>query len=553
MKRRDFIKSSSLFVSAHILKPSTLFVLGETIIQSLINRAVAAQAGVQPLKKWVDFMYIGAPPNWHYDLFLLNDPNDANNLMANKMVSNWYGARTINKKTVYCDPIYKTRSVKVGNKTLTVPEIWGAQVPTSGSGTRPMTDLLPHLLSIRGISTGNATHSGNQTLHYLAPGSSVSLPALGAALAKSPIPAVYTVTNGFSYRSKTSKSAVRMVSNGNYIKMLLEPFLSKTDVSQIKNGEALVQSDLNRLREALASKSTNLHPENRVAQESLKGARELIQRQFGDLSVLWNSLVGKYSDLIKRSFQTKVPGLNDQPVGLPLSERTQGDPTYTIVDRTKDYLITTEDLNTLITEQTTVFNMAESFALAEFILLNNLSDSVSLQLSVVSGINIPGITGPQNISYDQHFVGSVPGILINNLTAIAYASCLLEFIQTLGPDLWKNVVLNCSGEMVRNPDPSGRGSDHSASANMTLFSGAITEPIVVGNILKNGTQAGYPGTWGTAGPVKDLNNEPVQLTHAHNTAAVLLGLPAPIAARPSLVVMKSDGTVVQAVADGKIV
>jgi hypothetical protein len=344
--------------------------------------------------------------------------------------------------------------------------------------------------------------------------------------------------------------------SGNYIKTLLDPFMAKATVATIRNGEALVNPEVNKLRDLLAEKSIYRHTQNKVSSESLKGARDLIQKQFGDLSVLWNSLVGKYSDLIKRSFQTKVPGLNDQPVGLPLSVRPKGDRTYTIVDMTKDYLSTTEDLNSLITDQTTVFNMAESFALAEFILLNNLSDSVSLQLSIVSGINIPGITGPQNISYDQHFVGSVPGILINNLTAIAYASCLLEFIHTLGPDLWKNVVVNCSGEMVRSPEKTGRGADHSASANMTLFSGAITEPIVVGNILKDppkGYETLYPGTWGAAGPLKELNNEPVQLTHAHNTAAVLLGLPAPIAARPSLVVMKSDGTVAKAVEDGKIV
>jgi hypothetical protein len=343
--------------------------------------------------------------------------------------------------------------------------------------------------------------------------------------------------------------------SGNYIKSLLDPFIAKATVTTIRNGEALVNPEVNKLRDLLAEKSIYRHAENKVVPESLKGARDLIQKQFGDLSVVWSSLVGKYSDLIKRSFQTKVPGLNDKPIGLPLSQRAKGDPTYTMVDMSKDYLSTTEDLNSLITDQTTVVNMAESFALAEFILLNNLSDSVSLQLGSNGGINVPGLNGLQAISFDQHFVGSVPGILMNNLTAVAHASCLLELISTLGPDLWKNVVINCAGEMVRAPVPGGRGSDHSSSANMTIYSGAITEPIVVGNILSDGKQysTSNPGTWGTAGPLKELNNEPVQLTHAHNTAAVLLGLPAPIAARPSLVVMKSDGTVTQAVADGKIV
>ena len=123
---------------------------------------------------------------------------------------------------------------------------------------------------------------------------------------------------------------------------------------------------------------------------------------------------------------------------------------------------------------------------------------------------------------------------------------LYEFRRALGPQLWEQTVVEVSAEYDRSPRDDQTGSDHAPDSNtVTLFSGAIKEPLFMGNIKVNARDSmTTKGTWGATAPARtDFANELIVTNeHVASSVAKLLGVESP-SRKPSLIEVTSTGVV----------
>ncbi len=533
--RRDILKVLGGVTAGAGLLDTPFGLLLEILTRGVYGQALAAEAGVNP-RTWIDLRFEGAPPRWVYDLFL--DPYKATGTFV---PSTGFGNRFVGNGTIYNEVQYST----ILRNGINVPWIWQFPVPTANGGTRPMTDLLPYMLQLRGVTTSTPDHNASMALHYRPLGAKQSVTALSGDNSKLPLPAVFYAINNFQFGSLASKSPV-MADGANLISSLLAPFISSSSAS-FKSGRTALNTYLTAARSALVTEAGARNPLNAVSAQAQKDAYDLFNRSFGDISVVWNTLLAKYTALINQAIDPSTPlaGINDKPVGVS--------GTRTAAYEYNGTPLTNADLRTIIqpstaTKPTSISNMAASFAIAEFVATRDLSTSMSLGMGTFNGLNINGVSTVHN--RDEHFTGKFASILINSYWARAHAACLLELIDRLGTK-WNETIINVSGEFNRSPRTDGSGSDHNyQGANYTFYSGAIKGPAVVGNIKKSTGNAGYTGTWGFGAPIDELSSQQLTLGHGAATIATMLRVPSPITA-VSGVVSETAGEIKPIIPNGK--
>jgi hypothetical protein len=118
--------------------------------------------------------------------------------------------------------------------------------------------------------------------------------------------------------------------------------------------------------------------------------------------------------------------------------------------------------------------------------------------------------------------------------------------------LFDDTIINISGEFNRRPRLDGSGSDHNwEGGNLTMYSGSINGPHVLGNIRSSTGEASYPGTWGFAAPITELGNQNLDLTHTTATIATMLKVPSPLTVGNSVVEENSSGIIVPTIPRGR--
>jgi hypothetical protein len=270
-----------------------------------------------------------------------------------------------------------------------------------------------------------------------------------------------------------------------------------------------------------------------------------MERGFGNLGTLWTTLLGKYEDIVKRTMAQVLPGINDQPIGAPVSART---PLYAYLDRDGEPLIIQNpDLRNMLTPNSAPGRLARSFALAEFVLLNDLSDNIALGITPMQSTNIQVGSGYQTryYSFDEHTFGGYITLLMNTFFHMSVSACLLELIDQLkAAKIYNEVLIDLSGEMGRNPHVKGKGSDHGGEAlNVSMWSGAFPDaPQIVGDVRKEPPAnyryvsegaSDYPGSWGFGAPNASVGI--ITLGHLAATQAQILRVPNPARSVSSLV------------------
>ena len=154
LKRRDLLKGSGLLTLGSSAFSNPLSLLMNTIVNGAIGKAHAQEAGGNHRK----FLYVqlaGAPSRWAFTP-LNPDPLDFGKVVKNPSLGNYFTGGS-----PYTDHIYK--SVRING--LDMPYIWGQQVAKAGGGFRPMSDLMDHMLMIRGIRTFGG-HTTTQHLRF---------------------------------------------------------------------------------------------------------------------------------------------------------------------------------------------------------------------------------------------------------------------------------------------------------------------------------------------------------------------------------------------------
>lgn len=512
MTRRDILNALGFAVGGNALLSPTA-ILFESLLNGMVNKALAA--GTTP-RRYLYIQQPGAPSRWMWDLFLT--PYSATGYQAHPMV----GTRFVAEGGRYTGLRYET----VLRKGINVPYLWQIDVPAPGGATRPMDGLLDNLFCIRGVNTGNNGHPGSQALHFKPLGAKKSLPALSADDSEAPIAAINISAKEYDFTSTKNKASVSLGNTGNLLTSLLNPFRSAASVTYAQKKETLTAA-INQAMTSLENDARAEHPGAAVVIESRRSAEKLLQTGFGDLNTIWNNLLAKYQDLVTRSISTAmvIPGINDLPVG-PTGTRSR-------IFQLDNNIVTNADLRTMIVANTQIQFMAAHFAVAEYVLLNNMSSSITIAPRSMTGLNAQGASGTH--PFDEHFTGSMIALLLNAHYNRAMSACLLELIARLKQaNQFNDTLIDISGEFNRSARTNSEGSDHAfEGASVALYSGAIQGPHVVGNI-----QASVRGGYGYGAPVAGVGV--LTPSHVAATVAHMLRVASPVTAVNSLAVTQDN-------------
>ena len=544
--RRDFLRIAGAGLGGYSLLASPAAMLLEAMTRGLFGRAFAQGSGLSP-RNWVDFRLDGAPPRWLFDLFLT--PYDK----QNTFVSGGFGTRYVETDGRYTAVEYKT--YKFPGTTLNLPWLWQFPVPASNGNTRSMQPLLANMLHVRGIYVGNPDHAAARSLHFRPLGARQSVSALAADSANFPIPAVFAAVNNYQFASIESKSPLA-VATSNYIQSLMTPF-SPAGSPTFKTQRLALDAYIDAAQAAMSAelRARNIRHEPSIG--SRAGARNLMETAFGDLGTVWDTLFSKYEALCLRAYDPTVvlAGINDRPIGVTTSRAALGQYEFNNV------VVGNSDIRSMVTLPAKGINgtrhnlaMARAFALAEFVLTRGLSNSISVGIGAAERLIVNDAEVAHNV--DEHFTGNMISTLVNTYSARALAACLLEFFDVLkatkGGQLFDDTVINVSGEFNRRPRLDGSGSDHNwEGGNLTMYSGSINGPHVLGNIRASTGEPNYPGTWGFGAPISELSNQILDLTHTTATIATMLKVPSPLTVGSSVVEENSSGIIVPTISTGK--
>lgn len=507
--RRDALRFLGLSGTGAVFGPSALEILVGSVLSGMAERALA-QSGVTP-RRHLFIQLAGAPPRWTFDLFLTPFSTSAA-LNPDAMVATAFtesGGR-------YTGATYKTALVN----GIHAPWLWQFDVPRAGGGKRPMAELMNHMLSVRGIAVEDFQHESAQVKSFMPLGSTNSIMALAAENSGTPIPTLDVDTIRYTFKSSSSITPVRLRTSGNMLESLLDPFTRKTGSGFISKRNALSQ-EINGALAALKGYAVARHPQAGHIFESQKGAQEMIQGAIGDISQIWSSLLGKYRDIVNRgiAIHDQIPGISDRPIGNGASN---GD--HYVVNA--EYYIKDADMRDAFTGLSAT-DLAEHFAVAEYVLLNGISGSIAICPGCIYGVKAGG--SRHAIDFDEHYIGTMVSLLTNSLYNRAFAGCMLELIDRLkAANMFHNTVIDLRGEFGRYGRNDGSGSDHAENAGIASFySGIIDGPLLVGDIQR---RWGY----GEAASVPQLGGK-LDMGHLASTIATLIGVPSPVTARSSVV------------------
>jgi hypothetical protein len=557
--RRQFLALMNSFAVAapSMLTPTRVLMAG--LIDGICQKAMAQTAVVKP-RNYVYIYLGGGPPRWCFDLPL--NPYNNSQVVANPHILTRFQSGT----TKAGPAIYQTVPVTRNGVTLQMPYLWSCQIPTSGGSFVPMADLMSNMLMMRGVNMGQDGHASNTQRQTRPLMSEPSLDGAVADMATTPLPSVNLQGGpGGVYRSRKGIGQVssgQFYSTSNPIGKILAPFDRKNDgltTGYLSRRDSLELS-INAALSALGKIASSSMPGAENLYSMRSDAEKLLKTGFGDLKAEYFALYQKYAKLVSTCATSKIPGVSDKPVlyaDLPMLN-TKGIMNQTILSGgSEKTFCTNPDLTTLIQTNTVVDNLAENFAVAEYLIKNKYTTSVGLGLGGVNnlafldrrnetdvtaslGDNLQGHWGG-----DEHVGGSINSLLVNSFMYRSLAACLYEFVSVLKANgLFNETVIHIGSEFSRDPDADQKGSQHGWMAAVTsVISGAIDRPMVLGNVRIDDTPGtSAPGTFGGAAPVR-VDNVEQELTigHATSTVCELLRIKTPLPNNGSLISVGSGG------------
>ena len=514
--RRDVLKLFGVSTGLQLFQ-SPIQILIQSIVMGAFESAHAAANGISP-RKYLHILQEGAPPRWTFDLFLT--PYSTSGFVQGAQVGTAYNFANTGASLRY------STLEKAG---LIVPHMWQYEVPSAAGGYRPMDPLLNNMVQLRGIEIGNPDHGAAQAMQFVPTGSIQSMTSLSADESNAPISAINLSLAQYRFVSQKSKSAITVSNGGDMLTKLLSPFISKSSGTFVSN-KAKLGTALDTALSAMNSAQAAARPEVAGIATATEAAKDLMSKGFGDLATKWNVLVAKYRNLIRASLDParSLPGMTDAaivPAGTKKFQLGVRLPT------------STTDLRTMIKTTTGISNLAEHFAVAEYVLTSNLSSSISIGSNGLYNLAFNGQNA--GLGADEHETAGGMSTILNTYLNIAHAACLLELIDQLkAKGVYDETVIVMGGEFGRSATTTGFGSDHGyMGSSSTIYSGALKGNLVLGNIRNNGDKT---GTWGQGAPVAQLGRA-LSVSDWASTVAYLLRVPSPASASPSLLVSASGG------------
>ncbi|MBC7458478.1 MAG: DUF1501 domain-containing protein [Bdellovibrionaceae bacterium] len=276
-----------------------------------------------------------------------------------------------------------------------------------------------------------------------------------------------------------------------------------------------------------------------------------MKKQFLNLQTSFDTLRDKYANLMRRSCSTEsaliLSGVDD--VNVP-GRSIKG---YDVDD--SDFF-SGSNLNDIVTANSKIDGLAESLAIAEFMLKENLSSAFSFKVGGLSDTRVTqtankssgSLSGEHRIDFglDSHFLGSHPALVVHSRYYRALSAGLFEFIQQLKSvptskgNLFNQTAIVVNSEFGRQPRLSAVGADHGpGSASYTIFSGMVKDLTVLGNIKSTDSDA-YGGTSGQAAGLKELGGRTAILGNCLSTVSAMVEVKTPMPNDQSFVAKKND-------------
>lgn len=561
--RRQILKMlGSASLAPLIVDPIQTLISG--MVDGLITRAQAAELPPEARPRNHIFVGLpGGPPRWVFDLVLAGyDP--ASVLVRNPQVNTRFADNGGSAGL----PVYATVPITRGGETLNMPALWGSTIPTSSGRTVPMAELLDHLLILRGINMSVDGHDTNYVKMLRPSSGAASLNGLVADHAPTPVPAVSLSSQTESvFRSLTGVGLASVDRYNDPLGSVLNSYDRRGDgmSASYLNRRQAMESVMSQALGRLGEFSRSSHPGAHALYEMRGKAQTLLRQGFGNLASEYQTLFAKYRKLITDCASTPIPGVTDRPISTAYLNANAAPYSMTRIDDDKKESVLQGDLRTLIQPDTSVSRLAETFAVAEYLVLGGYSTSVACGISsvdrvffeqVIVGDNqatLRAVNGPTYHGFDEHVRGAALSLVFNSFLYRCLAACLYELISKLKErQLFGETVIQLGSEFSRSPKGGGSGSDHGWMANVvSLFSGAIDQPLVLGNIRSNGS-GGYAGDWGVAAKVNvEGQDSELGIGHATSTIAHLLRVKPPLPNNSSLVQEKARGGVVPVIEKGR--
>lgn len=557
--RRDILTGGALIggtVLANSLASSPVEQVLEAISMSVIRKAEAESSGVDGVRNYLNIIMSGAPSRYVFDHWLRTYHSDPA-LQYNPMVSTRFvnsggrAAGVINEYFAY--------------RNLLVPLMFSHNVYNSAGAQRPLTDLLNHMLVIRGYGTGFDGHPFNATAQQTPVGGVASVAGMAADESKKTFEAVQWPDRGDfgSFASMGGKALNKLT--GSPLANLMEGFGGPQSglvaARNLKNRN-IAAYELAQARLVAYSKSE--HAGASIVAKNLTNATAMMKKGIADVDSFWGPAVGRYQNVMRASLrQSGLAGISDMAL-----ISTQ-DPTWKMHVAEGNFgmvLSGDYDLRSALATVEVPYALAEGLALAEYVFKKGLVTS----LDIMSGEQIgwllkragAGALTSHTLIHDMHESGAAGAVFQTTTYFRALASGLLELIDQLkgssinGKTIWSETVVQLISDFGRSARADGSGSDHGFNQMVTsVFSGAFTNgPHVVGNIAQSGHGGGYTGTQGigVAIPGYNQNGRPTPVAAA-STVAALLRLPKNHYENLAAPLVKLTGDQLTAVYPGKIV
>jgi hypothetical protein len=541
--RRNFVKGGLIAAGSAL----PVAALCDAIFKSVVRDAFADAAGASSApRNYINVAALAAPCRYAFDQWVRVNDSDAA-LAPNPMVS----TRLAASGGVYTDSSYEV--FKVSNSTsggILVPSFFKGSVTTS-AGNQPLTDLLQNMLVIRGFGTNIDGHPGNHQNQLMPINGAPSISGAVADVSSLIFPAVqYPARSG--YTTFSSATAKGMATVGDPALQSLMTAFGPTNATRVADIKAAHANTINYYEARLKALTQSSDASAQGLALNVENARKLMKRGISDIQNYWGPAVQKYTSVVQGALRANgIYGVSDLPI-----TNTQGTSNFGFTrdnlfhfqtaDNADGFYVMAPNLDMRQTlAQATTYYFAEGLALAEYLITQQLGGVLEIQLPYLYSIDATVFSTPAQtatktltatyISHDMHTTGGVSTVLYTNALFRAFSAGVLELSNKLksmtsanGGNVWQDTVVHLTGDFGRVPRSDGTGSDHGFNQMVqSVYSGLITAPMVVGNVMAGGIYSGYDGSQGLGAPIDSYSQagRPTPIMAA-STLAEMLRLPA---------------------------
>jgi hypothetical protein len=545
------------------------------LVQGIFARAQAGP-GV-PLPTYMLYCMGGGPPGYIFQPMapyesIANVAQDARGHANTRFLPTPSGGRFADLSSV---------PVTVAGVTTNMPNLWASKIPTVGGGWTDMSQLMANMMMVNSFTREADGHQADSLQLERPLGSPVSIAGAVADRSARPVPAAAMGESPAAlFRAHTTGL---VYSEGKYqnLNAILDPFNRPSGelASSYLSRRDAMDVAVNSVMSALGSLAGSNQP-GADALWSVAGRAEAQVRQgVGDLANEYASRLAKYQDLIMRSkdYSTyPMMGITDRPVAYSSLPKDSKGNCWLTLTMYENKFATNADLRTILGPDTTVEALAESFAVAEYLLSRGFSSSfigatsgpaaLAFQNPLLWGMP-PTSAGPANGNWynDSHAGSPLIDLIAFGFMYRSIAACVYELIRVLKSSTvapFDQSVIQIAGEFGRSSDDPYsvqdadgvtryHGTGHGWwGANTTIFSGMIKRPYVFGNPYRN---AGGSGTWGGAGKTL-VGGVSRKLVYGNvcSTIATLLETENPTPNDQALLAKNTDGSVAPTIDLAKI-